>query len=38
MTAPRLLATFKETDKRIVINDFVHDSPAKAAGLKAGMR
>jgi len=36
MTAPRLLATFKETDKRIVINDFVHDSPAKAAGLKAG--
>ena len=35
MTAPRLLATFKEEKGRLVINDFVQESPAKAAGLRA---
>jgi aminopeptidase N len=36
MTAPKLLATFKEDKGRLLINDFVQESPAKAAGLKAG--
>jgi aminopeptidase N len=36
MTAPKLLATFKEAGMRLVINDFVNESPAKAAGLRAG--
>jgi uncharacterized iron-regulated protein len=36
MTAPKLLATFKEADQRLVINDFVNESPAKAAGLRTG--
>jgi aminopeptidase N len=35
MTAPRLLATFKEDKGRLLINDFVQESPAKAAGLRA---
>jgi uncharacterized iron-regulated protein len=34
MTAPRLLATFKEEQGRLLVNDFVQGSPAKAAGLK----
>jgi len=36
MTAPRLLVTFKEDKGRFVINDFVQESPAKAAGLRSG--
>jgi predicted metalloprotease with PDZ domain len=36
LTAPRLLATFKEDKGRVVINDFVQESPAKAAGLRSG--
>ncbi|MDA8098505.1 MAG: ChaN family lipoprotein [Nitrospiraceae bacterium] len=36
LIAPRLLATFKEVEKRPVISDFVKGSPAGQAGLKAG--
>jgi uncharacterized iron-regulated protein len=36
MTAPKLLATFKEDKGRLLINDFVQESPAKAAGLRSG--
>ena len=35
MTAPKLMATFKEEQGRIVFNDFVKDSPARAAGIRA---
>jgi len=34
MTSPKLLATFKEEMGKLLINDFVLESPAKAAGLK----
>jgi S1-C subfamily serine protease len=36
MTAPRLLATFKEEGGRFVFTDFVDASPAKAAGIRTG--
>ena len=36
MTAPKLMATFKEEKGRIVFNDFVKESPARAAGIRAG--
>lgn len=35
MSAPKFMATFKEKDKRLLFVDFVGDSPAKKAGLKA---
>lgn len=35
MTAPKLMATFKEEQGRILFNDFVKDSPARAAGIRA---
>jgi len=35
MTAPKLMATFKEEKGRIVFNDFVKESPARAAGIRA---
>lgn len=35
MTAPKLMATFMEKEKRLVFQDFVQDSPAKKAGIKA---
>lgn len=35
MTAPKLLATFKEEKGRLLINDFVQESPARAAGLRS---
>jgi S1-C subfamily serine protease len=36
MTAPKLLATFKEVEGKLLINDFVPESPARAAGLRSG--
>jgi len=36
MTAPKLLATFKEDKGKLLINDFVPESPARAAGLRSG--
>ena len=36
LTAPKLMATFTESDRRLVFNDFVNASPAKAAGLRSG--
>lgn len=35
MTAPKLMATFKEEKGRMIFNDFVQDSPARAAGIRA---
>ncbi len=35
MTAPKLMATFKEEKGRMLFNDFVKDSPARAAGIRA---
>ena len=35
MTAPKLMATFREDKGRLIFNDFVAESPAKAAGLRA---
>ncbi|MEK6744057.1 MAG: ChaN family lipoprotein [Nitrospirota bacterium] len=35
MTAPKLMATFKEENGRILFNDFVQESPARAAGIRA---
>jgi aminopeptidase N len=35
MTAPKLMATFKEDKGKILFNDFVKDSPARAAGIRA---
>ena len=35
MTAPKLMATFREEKGRMFFNDFVQDSPARAAGIKA---
>jgi uncharacterized iron-regulated protein len=34
-TAPKLMATFREEAGRLLFKDFVNDSPAKAAGIKA---
>ncbi len=34
-TAPRLQATFREQKGRVILNDFVKDSPARKAGLRA---
>jgi predicted metalloprotease with PDZ domain len=36
MTAPKLMATFKEEKGRMVFQDFVKESPSKAAGIKVG--
>lgn len=36
MTAPKLLATFREEDRRLVFSEFAQDSPALAAGLRPG--
>jgi aminopeptidase N len=35
VTAPKLMATFTEEKERLLFKDFVNDSPAKAAGIKA---
>ena len=35
LTAPKLMVTFKEEQGRIIFNDFVKESPARAAGIKA---
>ncbi|NTW59948.1 MAG: PDZ domain-containing protein [Nitrospirae bacterium] len=34
-TAPKLMATFQEGRERLLFKDFVNDSPAKAAGIRA---
>ncbi len=36
MTSPKLMATFRETGGKVVIMDFVNDSPARKAGLRSG--
>jgi membrane-associated protease RseP (regulator of RpoE activity) len=36
VTAPKLMATFKEENGKIIFTDFAKDSPAKNAGLKKG--
>ena len=38
VTAPRLMASLKEKDGRLVIEDFPRDSVSQKAGLKAGDR
>lgn len=35
MTAPKLMATFKEENGRLLFHDFVKESPAQAAGIRA---
>ena len=35
MTAPKLMVSFREEKGRIVFNDFVKESPARAAGIRA---
>jgi uncharacterized iron-regulated protein len=35
MTSPKLMATFKEEKGRVLFNDFIKDSPARAAGIRA---
>jgi uncharacterized iron-regulated protein len=36
LTAPKLMATFKEEGTRLLFSDFAKDSPAKQAGVEAG--
>ena len=36
VTSPKLMATFKEEDGKIIFMDFAKDSPAKNAGLEKG--
>ncbi len=36
MSAPKLMATFQEEGDRLLVRDFVKESPAKAAGVRAG--
>lgn len=36
LTAPKLMATFTDAEDRLVFRDFVKESPAKQAGIRAG--
>jgi len=36
VTSPKLMATFREEDGKVIFMDFAKDSPAKNAGLKKG--